>query len=62
MFPYRNKNADSESDITNKKLIYKINQKSPTCFRNVGQFRKEKTQTDKTVYFMIHMNFIIRIF
>ena len=45
MFPYRVKYTESESDIQNNDLLYKINPKYQNTFdllENVGKFEKEQ--------------------
>ena len=43
MFPYRVKYADSESDIQNNNLLYKINQKHQNTFKKKRSFRYKKS-------------------
>ena len=42
MFPYRVKYADSESDIQNNDLLYKINQKCQNTLKNQKMLQTSK--------------------
>ena len=58
MFPYTVKNTESESDIQNINLMYKINQQCQHIFELLEHFEKFKSSN---YFFMISLNSIINI-
>ena len=57
MFPYRVKYNESESDIQNNDLLYKVYHK----FQNTFEYWKTKFEKEKLFYFVICISYIIHI-
>ena len=58
MFPYTEKYTESEYDIKNNNLLYKIDQQHQNTFENLGNFEKKKASN---YYFVYCINGIIHI-
>ena len=53
MFPYTIKYTESESDIKNKDLLYKIQQQCQTAFEMLEHFGKHRTSSTISQHFIL---------
>ena len=61
MFPYTVKYTESEYDIQNNDLLYKIDQKCQNTFEYLENVGKMKTSKVSVFYYVIYINCIIHV-
>ena len=54
MFPYRVNYTESESDIQNYNLLYKIDPKCQNTFEQFEKMKMENTKTNKSLFCNIY--------
>ena len=61
MFPYTEKYTESESDIQNNDLLYKIDQQCQNTFDFLNKLEFSKKSKSSNVYCVFYINSIIHI-